>query len=379
MTQYPDVAVIGAGIVGAACAAELAGHGLTVEVIDQMGIGCGTTGAGMGHLVVMDDSPAEFALSKWSVELWRELAGELAPQHGYRPCGTLWIATDDDELQAARARLARLQAAGIACHILDEQQLRACEPALRLGLPGALLAPGDGVVYPPAVAAWLLSPERPWGRRLRTRLGQTVVALHGNCVRLANGEVIRAGAIVLANGMGATEFVAGLPLAVKKGHLLITDRYPENLRHQVLELGYLKSAHQSSGASVAFNVQARPTGQLLIGSSRQFDELDPALDPAILGRMLRRAAEFLPALPSLHAIRAWTGFRAASRDGLPLIGQAHAHADAPWLAVGHEGLGVTTSLATAKLITAQMLNLMPEIPAAPYLPARFLDCQAAYE
>lgn len=375
----PDIAVIGAGIVGAACAAELARQGLTVEVIDGAGIGCGTTGAGMGHLVVMDDSTAEFALCNWSVALWRELACELDPQHGYRQCGTLWVAADDSELHAARERLKSLQAGGVDGRMLDEQQLRACEPALRAGLPGALVVPGDGVVYPPTVAAWLLSPMRPWASRLRTRLGQEVVALHKNCVHLADGTVVRAGAVLLANGMRAGEFVAGLPLAAKKGHLVITDRYPNTIRHQVLELGYLKSAHQSSGVSVAFNVQARPTGQLLIGSSRQFDETDPTVDPEILSRMLRRAAEFLPALPSLHAIRAWTGFRAASRDGLPLIGPAHAQAGAPWLAVGHEGLGVTTSLATAKLIAAQMLNLASAIPIAPYLPTRFPDLQAAHD
>ena len=373
-----DVVVLGAGIVGAACAAELARQGLTVEIIDASGIGCGTSGAGMGHLVVMDDSPAEFALSQWSVALWRELESEFGPQQGYRQCGTLWVAADDAEMQVAQARLEKLRAGGVICDLLDEQQLRACEPSLRPGLPGALRVPGDGVVYPPAVAAWLLAAQRPWASCLRTRFGQAVVALKKNGVQLADGTLVHAGAIVLANGMGAMEFVPGLPLAPKKGHLVITDRYPEMIRHQVLELGYLKSAHQSSGASVAFNVQARPTGQLLIGSSRQFGEHDPALDPEILGRMLRRAAEFLPALPALHAIRAWTGFRAASNDGLPLIGPAHTQADAPWLAVGHEGLGVTTSLATAKLIAAQLLDLESAIPIAPYLPARFLNLQSAY-
>jgi len=124
-------------------------------------------------------------------------------------------------------------------------------------------------------------------------------------------------------------------------------------------------------------VQPRPTGQLLIGSSRQFDSLDPAVDPPVLARMLRRAAEYLPGLPALNAIRTWTGFRPASRDGLPLIGPA-AHftqgvpgANPVWLAIGHEGLGVTTALGTARLLAAQMLSLPLPLDPAPYLPARF--------
>ena len=76
----------------------------------------------------------------------------------------------------------------------------------------------------------------------------------------------------------------------KKGHLLITDRYPGLIRHQLLELGYIKSAHQAAGTSVAFNAQPRPTGQLLIGSSRQFDTTDPAVEMPVLAQMLQRAA-----------------------------------------------------------------------------------------
>ena len=60
-----DALIVGAGIVGAACAAELAALGMRVEVIDAQGIGGGgATAAGMGHIVVMNDSPAEFALSR---------------------------------------------------------------------------------------------------------------------------------------------------------------------------------------------------------------------------------------------------------------------------------------------------------------------------
>ena len=59
-----DVVIIGAGIVGAACADECARHGMRVALIDRDGVGGGATAAGMGHLVVMDDSDAQFALTR---------------------------------------------------------------------------------------------------------------------------------------------------------------------------------------------------------------------------------------------------------------------------------------------------------------------------
>ena len=86
--------------------------------------------------------------------------------------------------------------------------------------------------------------------------------------------------------------------------------------------------------------------------------------------MLAHAARFVPALSGLNAIRCWTGLRAASPDGLPLIGP-HPTRPGVWLATGHEGLGITTSLATAKLLTAQIMNQAAPIPVTPYLPARF--------
>ena len=367
----PDVIVVGAGIVGAACAHELAAHGLSVLVFDRAGIGTGTTAAGMGHLVVMDDPPAEFALSAWSRDLWLALAPRLDARHAFVRCGTVWAAADEEELQAARARLPVLQARGIACSMLDAAQLREAEPALRDGLAGGMIVPDDAVVYAPTVSAWLL--EQPLAGRIEVRTDTDVVALGRNGVRLADGTTAAAGTVLLANGLGASALLPGLPLVPKKGHLLITDRYPGMVRHQILELGYIKSAHQTSGTSVAFNLQPRPTGQLLLGSSRQFDTTNPAVEPAVLARMLQRAAEFMPGLPALNALRSWTGFRPATLDGLPLIGPALPDSSphpSTWLAVGHEGLGVTTALGTAKLIAAQMLKQAAAIDPAPYLPAR---------
>jgi D-hydroxyproline dehydrogenase subunit beta len=366
----PDVVVIGAGIVGAACAHELARRGIDVLVVDRAGIGGGVTAAGMGHVVVMDDTPAEFALSSWSRQLWLDLAPHLDARQAFVRCGTVWVAADDEEYDLARARRDALVRQGIACEMLDAQQLRDAEPALRDGLRGGMIVPDDAVVYAPAAAAWLLAHAR-----VSCRLGACVTRLTRDGVVLDDGEVIATSAVVIANGLQAVELIPDLPMQPKKGHLLITDRYPGTIRHQILELGYIKSAHNATGTSVAFNAQPRPTGQLLIGSSRQFDSTDPAIDPAILARMLKRASDYLPQLPALNAIRAWTGFRPSTHDGLPLIGPASHLVDGvpTWLATGHEGLGVTTALATAKLIAAQMTGASADVPidATPYLPARF--------
>jgi glycine/D-amino acid oxidase-like deaminating enzyme len=86
--------------------------------------------------------------------------------------------------------------------------------------------------------------------------------------------------------------------------------------------------------------------------------------------MLKRAIEYLPTLGKLSSIRVWTGHRAATPDKLPLIGPSIV-SDRVWLATGHEGLGITTSLGTGRLLADLLLGRPTKIPAAPFAPARF--------
>ena len=172
-----------------------------------------------------------------------------------------------------------------------------------------------------------------------------------------------------AAGTASAELTPGVELKKRKGHLVITDRYPGFVRHQLVELGYVKSASSSTGDSVAFNVQPRRTGQLLIGSSRQYGAEHKEVDQQILARMVQRAQEYMPGLAQMSAIRIWTGFRAATADKLPLIGPWPGD-DSLFLATGHEGLGITMSLGTAHILVDHITGRIPEVPIEPYLPSR---------
>ncbi len=196
-------------------------------------------------------------------------------------------------------------------------------------------------------------------------------------VALADGTRISAGRSVSATGPWSPELTAGLPVRKRKGHLVITERYHGYVHHQIVELGYLKSAHLMSKDSVAFNIQPRKTGQMLIGSSRQFDAEGTEVDHEILNRMLARAMEYLPSLAKLSATRVWTGHRAATPDKLPLIGPSIEH-ERIWLASGHEGLGITTSLGTGRLVADLLLGRKTEILAEPYAPSRFVNYSASH-
>jgi D-hydroxyproline dehydrogenase subunit beta len=370
MTAEPvfDVAIAGGGIVGAACALACATRGLTVALVERDVLGSGATAAGMGHIVVMDDSDAQFALTRYSQQLWQRMAPQLPASAEYEPRGTLWIAADSEEMEAAERKHAWYTAHSVPCALVNADQLRRAEPNLADGLAGALLISEDAVVYPPTVALDLAYRAQALGARLV--LGNAVRAIGNGALALDDGTEIRAQRVILALGAESASLKPGLPIRKRKGHLVITDRYPDFVHHQLVELGYLKSAHSVSSDSVAFNVQPRQTGQLLIGSSRQFGAESADVDQHILARMLARARVYLPAVGRLSAIRVWTGFRAATPDKLPLIGP---DPDDPtlWLATGHEGLGITTSLGTAELLADMITNRQPAIAPEPYLPSRY--------
>jgi len=362
-----DVAVVGTGIVGAACADELARRGLRVVAIGEDIVGSGATAAGMGHIVVMDDSQAQFALTRYSQQLWQELRRELPDVVEYEQCGTIWVAADEEEMIEVQRKHAYYGERRVPTKVLDAKELQNLEPNFRTGMAGALLVPEDGVLYPPCAALFLMERAQACGAKLM--LGAKVERIGDGTVRLADGTEISAEIIVNAAGASATDLTPGLDIKKRKGHLVITDRYPGFVRHQLVELGYLKSAHSTTGDSVAFNVQPRRTGQILIGSSRQYGAEYKEVDNAILVRMLQRAQEYLPGLSHMSSVRTWTGFRAATPDKLPLIG--------PWtgdksvfLATGHEGLGITTSLGTARILADQISGTKSEIPVEAYLPSR---------
>ncbi|MGA3046888.1 MAG: FAD-dependent oxidoreductase [Terracidiphilus sp.] len=367
MSENWDVVIVGAGIVGAACALECASRGLRTAVVEARGIGGGATAAGMGHIVVMDDSPAQLALTLYSQTLWHEVSKSLPSDVEFEACGTLWVASDEEEMQEVRRKSALYRSAGVHTEILDGTMLAESEPHLRKPLAGALLVSSDAVLYPPCAAGYLMREAQHLGVQLHQRKVQSAKA---GKVRLDDRTELQSAHIVIASGADACDLIPNLPIKKRKGHLAITDRYPGFVRHQLVELGYLKSAHSSTTDSVAFNVQPRKTGQILIGSSRQFGAEGKEANQQILAAMIKRTQWYMPEIAGLSAIRVWTGFRAATPDKLPLIG--------PWpedeslfLATGHEGLGITTSLGTARILVDQIVAEQSKIPIEPYLPARF--------
>ena len=374
MRSHPDVIVIGAGIVGAACALSLQKAGRQTLLIDAAQPGCGITAAGMGHLVALDESTQELDLCLYSLGLWRQWVEQHPGIGQVVQSGTLWVAENEQQRIEAEARAERLNARAWQADLLNADQLRQLEPSLRHGLAGAVRVVGDSVVYPPLIAHHLVQELQVHGGELLC--GQRVMSLHDSSgktstVLLENGQHLSAQYVVVAAGLGVANLLSDMPVFPRKGHLAITDRYPGRLQHQIVSMDYGQHAMTADGLSVAANIQPRATGQWLIGSSRQDGQTDTKVSPIALGAVLQSAIRLLPCLATMQIIRAWAGLRPASPDGQPIIGE-HPHRPGVWLAAGHEGLGVTTAFATAEIVKDQITGQKPAIDPTPYAPSRLL-------
>ena len=273
------VIIIGAGIVGAAVRAggrggRVSRHGHRCEVARLRSDGGGHGACpGDGRLagpVRLVSSLAEAVGRARARVTGRRGNTSGAARCGWRPMTTRW------ERCVASTTSTSCTAYRHACS--TGPAFAAAEPQLRPGLAGGLLLDADSVVYPPVVARWMLDRLAAGGHAIR--IGANVASVTPGRVTLDDGATLEADFVVIAAGVKSAALVAEIPIRYRKGHLVITDRYKHFVTRQVLELGYLKSAHGSDEDSVAFNVQPRPTGQLLIGSSRQFDVTAPRDRPS---------------------------------------------------------------------------------------------------
>jgi glycine/D-amino acid oxidase-like deaminating enzyme len=324
----------------------------------------------MGHVVAMPEGDAIYALTRYSQQLWERLKDQLPPAVEYRTPGTLWIAADDHEMSEARRMHGVHANAGFPSQILSEREIARLEPNLRPGLAGALHVPGDALISPTAATQFLVQQAQSRGAQVETGYTRAVHRFAPDGAHLHRNQIVQAKYYVNACGVHSAQLSPGIPVHPRKGHLILTHAYPQYARHQLVELGYLKSVSGDNADSVAFNLHPKPNGQMLIGSSRQFNNTDPEVEEAMLARMLARACEFMPTLHQLKPAKTWAGFRAATPDKLPLIGPSPTQPNV-FLATGHEGLGITTSLATGQIIADLILQKTPAIDPAPFSPARF--------
>src|SRR5690606_2012368 len=391
------VVVVGAGIVGAACAYYLHRAGAQVTVLDAGPIAGGASSAGQGNLQVSSRAPGPaLELAKRSRERWDEIASAAGGEEvGLDARGGLVVAADPDGYARLAGRVAAHRAAGLEVTEVSTAELPGYEPHLAGGLAGGAYYPGDAQIQPVAATAHLLAGvEVRCGQRVRAV--ETDGAKRVTGVRVDNGPrpggpagrgrsgwgstVVSADAVVNAAGVAGGELAATvgtrLPVTPRRGFILVTEplwnaREAPPIRRTVYAAEYPERvASDASGLVSAAVVAPSRAGTVLIGSSRESVGLDSAYPSAVLRRLAAQAVALFPFLARVRVVRAYHGFRPFLPDHLPVIGP-DPRVSGLWHACGHEGAGVTMAPATGALIAAQICGADPGLDPAPFSPARF--------
>ncbi|WP_405939506.1 FAD-binding oxidoreductase [Streptomyces sp. NBC_00726] len=379
-TRQPlDVVVVGAGVVGAACAYYATRSGLSVAVVDGGPVAGGTTGAGEGNLLVSDKPPGpELDLARLSAALWRELSDVLPRAVEYEQKGGLVVAADERSLATLTATAAGQAGAGVRTTAVAPHELPELEPHLAPGLAGGVRYPEDAQVQPALAAAHLIRAARDAGAALHTGRPVTAVltgrtgAVRG--VRTGAGDLL-APAVVNATGVRGGEFAAlagvALPVLPRRGFVLVTEPLPPLIRHKVYAAEYVADVSSASAAlQTSPVVEGTPAGPVLIGASRERVGFDRTLSVPVISGLAEAAAALFPVLGAARVLRAYHGFRPYLPDHLPAIGPDR-RVPGLFHACGHEGAGIGLAPATAALVTAAIRGEEPPLDAEPFRPDRF--------
>jgi glycine/D-amino acid oxidase-like deaminating enzyme len=370
------VAVVGAGIVGAATAWELHARGVDVALLDRGEVSGATTALGEGNVLCSDKQAGpELDLTLAGLDVYDELEERFGDEVRIRRKGALVVHRAQETWAREAARVERLRSAGAHGYLVDVADVRAMEPQLTGDVAGASFFPADLQCAPRAIAR-ALAGGLP---RVHTGVEVNGVAVeHGRVTALQTSDgTLACDAAVIAAGpwSRALAEVAGLalPLEPRKGQLvrLAATGNERLIRHKVVEAGYLGSvASIDAGLQVTTVLETTWEGDVLVGSSRERRGFDLSVDDAVSAAMLREAFALMPGLRGLAVDAAWAGLRPWLPDHLPAIGPSRAVAGL-WLATGHEGAGVALGPVTGRLVAQLYAGEPPIVDPAPFSPDRF--------
>jgi len=414
MTSAPSVTIVGAGVVGLACASHLQRRGCAVTLVDPEppGSQCSFGNAGMlsrascvpvglpgttkkvpgwlldpaGPLVirpsylpriapwlwrfwrstsmarVQEIANALHALLDPTVVKWRVLAQwagvpELVRQDGYAIAYRTEQAYLGDEL-GRRLRRER----GVRIDVLEGAEVRAFDPALSPSITHLAVLPEQGHVTNPlrlsqALAARLASG----GARFVQARVRGFDLVDGRVTRvLTDGEPIEAQAVVVAAGARskplAAELGANVPLETERGYHVTLSRPTVVPRIPVCDGG-------AKWFATPMEMGLRVAGTVELAG------LDAAPDWRRADHMLDGIRKLVPGL-AFGEVERWMGHRPSMPDSLPVIGRAPRAANA-YLAFGHGHIGLSGGAPTGEIIAALVAGEQPHIDPAPYDAARF--------
>ena len=356
-----DIAIVGGGIIGLACAWELRRRGLAVTLIERGRPAREASWAAAGviaaHHYGAGPGPL-FDLLRRSLAAYPEFLEHVgAGQADWRGDGMLAVARTAEEAAELTARVSWLTEAGYEAELLTPWELRALEPLCTGSVETAALFPADGSLDPRLLAADLETAVRSAGVEVRTDARATSIDVVGGRVTGVGlvDEVVAAPAVVLAAGAWCASLAPGFRLPVRpcKGQMCA-----------VRADGPRRSINYPEGVIVP-----RADGRVALGATQEDVGFDAHIDPDAIRQVQADAAAIAPTLAGAEIVETWMGFRPQSADGFPVIGPTPV--EGLVVATGHFTKGIALAPVTAKLVADLVYDGRLDPLLRPFGPDRF--------
>lgn len=367
VAEMYDVVVVGGGVIGAACARELARSGRRVAILDRDGERGQAWHASAGMLAPQIEGRQGdllFDLGLAGRELYCELAGQLKDETGvdiglWRG-GSAAVALEESEVADLRSKVAWQRQQGHLCDWLDASEVRERYPWLGPCL-GALWAPHEGALDPVRLVQALRTDAISHQAALVNddavaldRRGDRVVGVIGRRSHYAAAQVL------LAAGAWV-RLLGGLPRPLPV----------EPVRGQMLALPWPDGVERAMVYHRNCYLLARGD-EAIAGSTMEYVGYDPSVTSSGLARILSAAGALVPALAQVPVSRSWAGLRPVSPDGLPILG-AEPRLAGLWYAAGFGRHGVLLAAVAAMLLRIMMNGQTPTEDLSALRPQRFYD------
>jgi len=343
VTTAPDVVIVGGGVVGAACARQLALAGRRVRLIERGGTAGEAWRASAGMLAPQIEVPIDDPLFELGVagrEFYCENADPLRAATGIdiglSEGGILQAATRDAEVETLKARVGWQRQHGHHCQWLDPDEVRRDWPWLVPTL-GGLLAPRDGYLDPVKLVEALRADAIRLGTQLVADTITSLTRSNGRVTGVQGREWHPADHVLLAAGAWSGR-IANLPRPISvepvRGQL-VAYPWPEGARQGIVfgQGGYLLPRGKEG----------------IAGSTMEHAGFSPEVTEAGINAIRDRAESLVPALQGVKILRAWAGLRPGTPDGRPIVGR-EPDVEGLWYATGHGRNGILFAGITGQIL-----------------------------
>jgi glycine oxidase len=364
VTTAPDVVIVGGGVVGAACARQLAEAGRRVRVIERGGTAGEAWRASAGMLapqieVAVDDVLFELGIA--GREFYSEHATPLRDATGIDiglcDDGILQVAANEAEVETLKARVGWQRQHGHHCEWLDPEEVARDWPWVAPTL-GGLLAPRDGYLDPVRLVEALRADALRLGADIVTDQIIALTQSNGRVTGVQGREWHPADHVVLAAGAWSGR-IANLPRPISV----------EPVRGQLVAYPWPEGARQSPVFGHGGYLVPRG-GEGIAGSTIEHAGFAPEVTESGIASIRTRTEQLVPALHGAKLLRAWAGLRPGTPDGRPIVGR-EPQLEGLWYATGHGRSGILFAGITGQIILDQLAGEATFEEAEVLRPERF--------